>query len=316
MDLVTLAEIRTAARRIAGTARHTPLLPCPWAADGPLLVKPENLQPVGAFKVRGATNRVAALTPAERARGVITHSSGNHGAALAYAARAQGVPALVVLVDTTPQVKVDAVRALGAEIVFTDPANRQADAERLAAERSMVLVPPFDDRYVIAGQGTIGLEILADAPDVAQVLVPVGGGGMAAGVAAVVKTLCPSVRVVGVEPELAADARDSLRAGRRVQLPVEQRYRTVADGARTELSELTWAHLRRYLDDIVVVSDGQLLDTVRTLALAARLVVEPTGALATAAFLHHPELRTVGPTVAVISGGNIDPQLLAEVLTK
>ena len=311
MDLVTIDEVRAAAERIAGVAVRTPLLPC-----GDLWLKPENLQPVGAFKLRGATNALAVLPPAVRAAGVITHSSGNHSQALAYAGRRLGVPVVVVMPDVAPARKVAATRGYGAEVVLVPPAERLPRTLRLAAERGLTLVPPYDHRDIIAGQGTVGLEIVADLSTVDCVLVPVGGGGLASGVATAVKALAPRAAVIGVEPELAADAAASLAAGRLVQWPTDLLYRTVADGLRTTLSDLTFAHLRARLDAIVTVAEEEILSTVRTLALGARIVAEPSGAVATAAWLYHREELPPGATVAVVSGGNIDPALLARLLAR
>jgi threonine dehydratase len=312
MDLVTLDHIRAAAKNIQGVAVRTPLLP--WLDGDGLLLKPESLQPVGAFKVRGAQHAVACLPEERRAAGVVTHSSGNHGQALAYAARAFGVPCVVVMPDVAPPVKIAATRALGADVVLVPPAERLSRMEQLVASRELSPVPPYDHRDVIAGQGTVGLEIVEDLSEVDVVLVPVGGGGLAAGVATAVKALRPSAAVVGVEPTLAADARDSLAVGAVVTWPVEQAYRTIADALRTPLSELTLAHLSARLDGIVTVSDDEIRDTVGRLARTARLVAEPGGAAAAAAYLHHRAALPAGRTVAVVSGGNIDPDLLRSLL--
>ncbi len=258
-DLVTIDDVRAAAEHIAGVAVRTPVVPCLWSPG--LWLKPENLQPIGAFKVRGAVHAVACLAPDARANGVVTHSSGNHGQALAFAARRFGVPCVVVMPDAAAGIKRKAVLALGAEVVVVPPAERESATRRLAEERGLAIVPPFDDRNVIAGQGTVGLEIVSDLPSVECVLVPVGGGGLASGVASAVKALDPSVKVVGVEPELAADAEESLRAGKLVVWSPELTYRTVADGLRTHLSELTFAHLADRLDGIVTVTeDGDPVD--------------------------------------------------------
>ncbi|PWU58389.1 threonine dehydratase [Micromonospora globispora] len=312
MDLVSLADVRAAADDIAGTVVRTPLLPTLW--DDELWLKPESLQPVGSFKLRGATHAVAWLDPAARARGVVTHSSGNHGQALAYAARAAGVPCTVLVPEGAPQVKVDRIRALGAEVRLVPPARRLAEAERVAADTGAALVPPFDDRRIIAGQGTIGLEIVADLPDVDVVLVPVGGGGLSSGVATAVKALRPSATVIGVEPLLAADARDSLAAGEVVVWDVERTYRTSADGLRTHLSALTLAHLAERLDGIVAVSEEEISAAMGRLVREARLVVEPSAAVAVAARLFHRDELPAGHTVAVVTGGNVDPAVLASVL--
>lgn len=313
MDLVTLDDIRAAAADIAPTVLRTPLLAAPW--DDGLWLKPESLQPVGSFKLRGATHAVARLDPDRRARGVVTHSSGNHGQALAYAARAAGVPCTVVVPEGAPEVKVARMRAFGAEVLLVPPARRLAEAQRIVAETGATLVPPFDDRRIIAGQGTVGAEIVADLPDVDVVLVPVGGGGLASGVATAVKALRPSTAVYGVEPLLAADARDSLAAGRVVTWDVELTYRTCADGLRTNLSELTLAHLRHRLDGIVTVTEEEIRAAAGRLIREARLVVEPSGAVATAARLFRAGELPAGRTVAVVTGGNADPQVLAALLT-
>lgn len=313
MDLVTLDDVRAAATGLAGRIVRTPLLPCPW--DDGLLVKPESLQPVGSFKVRGATHAVAQLTTDERARGVVTHSSGNHGQALAYAARAAGVPCTVVIPQGAPQVKVERVRALGAEVQLVPPADRLPAAQRIVAAQGRVLVPPYDDRRIIAGQGTIGLEIVEDLPDLAAVLVPVGGGGLASGVATVLRALRPEVAVIGVEPSHAADARDSLTAGEVVVWDVARTHRTAADGLRTALSPLTFAHLRVRLDGIVTVTEDEIATAMAYLVRQARLVVEPSGAVTTAARMFRREELPAGRTVAVVSGGNVEPESLARVLT-
>ncbi|WP_367132999.1 threonine/serine dehydratase [Saccharothrix sp. HUAS TT1] len=306
MDLVTISDIRAAAERIAGAATRTPLL----RFDDRLWLKPESLQPVGAFKIRGAHNALARLPEAVRARGVVAYSSGNHAQAVAYSAKLFGVPAVIVVPEDTPRVKVEATRSHGAEVVQVPTAERESRAAELVAERGATLIPPFDHPDVIAGQGTIGLEVIADLPDVETVLAPVSGGGLISGVAAAVKALSPSTRVVGVEPELAGDAAASLRAGALVRWPAEDRARTVADGLRAEPSELTFAHMTAHVDDVVTVSEEQIGAAVGLLARRARLVVEPSGAVAFAAHLARP----AGRTVAVLSGGNVDPEVLARYL--
>jgi threonine dehydratase len=315
-DLVTLPDITAAAGRIAGVAVHTPLVPFPGQ---PLLIKAESLQPTGSFKLRGAYAVISALGADARRRGVIAHSSGNHAGAVGYAAARLGVPAVLVIPANAPQTKLAAARATGAEIVTVAPGlqPRIEAAEELVARHGYTLLPPFDHPGVIAGQGTAGLEITADRPDADLVLVPVSGGGLISGVATAVKAANPGARVVGVEPELAADARDSLRAGRRVAWTAQQTQRTIADALRIEqIGELPFEHIRRYVDDIVTVSEDEIRDTVRTLATQARLVAEPGGAVAVAAWLHHrDELPQASTPVAVLSGGNVDPAMLAGILT-
>ncbi|MGH3518369.1 MAG: threonine ammonia-lyase [Haloechinothrix sp.] len=313
MNLVTLSDIRAAAERIAPIATRTPLLAQPWS-NRPLWLKAENLQQGGAFKIRGAYNAIAALSEEDRARGVVAYSSGNHANAVARAAKEFGVRATIVMQDSTPRVKVEATAAHGAEIIEVPMSEREAVAHSIAEQRGLTLVPPFDHPNVIAGQGTIGLEIAEDLPDVDVVLVPIAGGGLASGVGTAIKALCPDAAVYGVEPELAADAAESLAAGHRVHWPAEQRARTIADGLRTEPSELTFAHLRAVLDGIVTVSEVEIRAAVRVLATRARLVAEPSGSVTTAAHLFHSEALPPGRTVSVVSGGNIDPDLLAEIL--
>lgn len=315
-ELVGIEDVRAAAAHLEGVAVRTPLLPCLWGdADRPLWLKPENLQPIGSFKIRGAYHAIASLPPEVRARGVVAHSSGNHAQAEAYAAARFGIPAVVVMPEVAEPVKVDAVRRLGAEVVLVDKAERAEAAERLAAERNLTMIPPFDHRDIIAGQGTIGLEIVADLSDVDVVLTQVGGGGLASGLSTAVKALAPKAKVYGVEPAVAPDARDSLAAGRLVPYTDEERYATIADGMRTHLSELTLAHLTARLDGVITVSEQEIRSAVGVLARQAQLVAEPSGATTTAAYLYHRDELPAGRTVAVISGGNLDPKLLAELVT-
>jgi threonine dehydratase len=317
--VITLDDVRLAQSRVRGVALRTPLVPCPRGEEERLLyLKAENLQPTGAFKLRGAYNKISSLSPEERRRGVVAHSSGNHAQAVAYAARSLGVRAVIVMPRRAPRVKLDATAAFGAEIVFVgdDSAERVRRAEELAAEHGYVPVPPYDDETLIAGQGTVGSEILEDLPEVETVLVPVSGGGLISGIAAAIKLSRPEVRVIGVEPELAADARESLRSGRLVELPAEQVGRTIADGLRVrKLGYAPFEHVSAFVDDIVAVSEDEILDAMRRMALRARLVAEPSGAVAFAAYLfHRDELPATRLNVAVVSGGNVEPDLLAKVL--
>ncbi len=311
--LVDLDAIRRAAETLRSVAVRTPLVGIGRPERGEWL-KPESLQPIGAFKLRGAFVAVASLASAERARGVITYSSGNHAQGVARAARLLGAPCVVVMPSDAPVIKRERVAADGAEIVTVGPASeeRRLRAEAIAAERGLAVIPPFDDDRIIAGQGTIGLEILEDLPDLSAVLVPVGGGGLASGVATAVKALRPGVRVIGVEPELAADARQSLAEGRIVEWSADRVSRTIADGTRTQaLGRRTFAHLRAFLDTIVTVSEAQIAAAVRLAAEEARLVVEPSGALSIAAMRWHRSDAGLGDgqtgVVAVVSGGNVDP---------
>jgi threonine dehydratase len=326
-EFVSLAEIRAAADRLRGIAVRTPLLPFTGAARaGTLLIKPESLQPTGAFKLRGAYNAAYAVTrgldSCTLPEGVVAHSSGNHGFAVAYAARLLGISAAIVVPDNAPAVKTDAIESTGAELVRVEPtlAARVAATDEIARIRRYHPIAPFDDRDVIAGQGTVGLEIAEDRAEQppAAVLVPVSGGGLISGIAVAVKSLLPGTRVIGVEPELAADARDSLHAGTRVAWTTAQTSRTKADALRVEqVGELTFPHMRAYVDDIVTVSEEEMLSAVRRLALQARLIAEPGGAVAVAAALYRDagDLGiTSGTVVAVLSGGNIDPALLTAIL--
>ncbi|GAB7071113.1 threonine/serine dehydratase [Mycobacterium hodleri] len=314
MHMVTVDDVRAAAERIRGSVLRTPLVPAPWGdPDRPLWLKPENLQAIGAFKVRGAFNAIAHLEPAVRASGVVAYSSGNHAQAVAYAAATFGIRASIVMPEETPAVKVDATRAHGAEVVLCAAGQREKVADEVVARTGGVLIPPFDHPDVIAGQGTIGLEIAEDLPEVANVIVPVSGGGLASGIGTAVKALAPGARMIGVEPELAADTAASLAAGHRVDWPIEDRNRTIADGLRSQPSELTFAHLQRVLDELITVSENDIRAAVREIALRAHLVAEPSGATALAAYRSRE--TPPGPTVIVVSGGNVEPALLAEILT-
>jgi len=318
-DLVSLAEIEQAARRLAPVVVRTPLVPVP-RLHRDLLVKPESLQPTGSFKLRGAYNAISSSGSRARERGVIAHSSGNHGQAVAYAAALLGVHAVVVVPSSAPRVKTEAIEYYGAELVTVAPTMeaRVATSEELVARHGYVLIPPFDDRRVIAGQGTIGLEIAADCPQAGLVLVPISGGGLISGIATAIRALMGnSVAVVGVEPELAADARDSLRRGERVGWPAADTQRTIADALRVEqVGALPFEHIRELVTDIVTVTEDEIRATIRLLATQARLVAEPGGATAVAAYLFHgEELPAAGPPVALLSGGNIDPALLTAILS-
>jgi len=319
--LVGIDAIRAAAATLRGVATRTPLVAF-GRPEARQFLKAESLQPIGAFKIRGAYVAVASLTEEERRRGVITYSSGNHAQGVARAARLLGTRAVVVMPSDAPALKKARVEADGAQVIVvgTSSEERQAVAEELAAERGLSIIPPFDDDRIIAGQGTVGLEIAEDLPDVAAVLVPIGGGGLASGVAAAIKALVPSARVVGVEPELAADARQSLREGQIVRWPAADVSRTIADGTRTTaIGSRTFAHLSRLLDDIVTVSELEIAAAVRLAAEESRLVVEPSGALTVAALAFRSvEAGLVGidgPIVAVVSGGNVDSERYRDLLS-
>ena len=325
--MITLSDIHSARSRLRGIATRTSVIELPqvkWRqlspfrpTQGRLFLKPENQQPIGAFKLRGAYNKIASLSDNERQRGVISYSSGNHAQGVAYAARALKTKAVIVMPNNAPQIKREATAKLGAEIVLVGPGSdeRKVKAEELAAQHGYVIVPPYNDEHIIAGQGTIGLEIVEDLPEVDTILSPVGGGGLISGVAAAVKLSNAKVRIVGVEPELAADAQASLRAGKIVQFPAEQVSRTIADGLRTQsIGDINFEHIRAYVDDIITVTEDEIREAMKLLAQNPETVAEPSGAVSTAGFLFHgdqlPESKT---TVAIISGGNIEPGMLAEL---
>jgi threonine dehydratase len=315
-SLVSLDDITSAATRIAGIARRTPL----WSATADphragLWLKCENLQLTGAFKIRGAANMLRQLNRDALDRGVITYSSGNHGQAMACTARMLGAPAVVVMPTTAPAVKIDGARSFGAEVVFagTTTVDRRLEAERIAAERGMTMVPPFDHPWVIAGQGTIGLEILQDCPDVETIYLPVGGGGLVSGVAAAVKRLQPAVRIIGVEPVGAPKMTKSLAAGEPITL---ERSVSIADGLlAVRPADITYAHVAALVDQVVTVTDDEIAESVTWLAREAHQVVEPSGAAATAAArARHPLETDSGHVVALLSGGNVAPERLSQIL--
>ena len=313
VQLVTIDDIRAAAELIRPYIVRTPLVPAGWADDErPLWIKPENLQQIGAFKVRGAFNAIANLDESVRTRGVVAYSSGNHAQAVAYAAAVYGVPAHIVMPQETASVKVAATRGYGAEVVLCGAGEREKVAAEVMERTGGVLVPPFDHHDIIAGQGTIGLEIAEDLPAVDTVLIPVSGGGLASGIGTAIKALCPDARVFGVEPELAADTAEGLRLGHRVNWSIEDRNRTIADGLRSQPSELTFAHLQKVLDGVITVSENEIRGAVRELAYQAHLVAEPSGAVGLAAY--RKGSTPPGRTVVILSGGNIEPPMLQEIL--
>jgi len=314
---VTLEKIQQAQERLRGVAVRTPLVRSTFR-EGEIFLKPENLQPIGSFKLRGAYNKIATFSPGQRERGVIAYSSGNHAQGVAYAARALGCHATIVMPDSSPQLKLEKTRALGAEIIIVGPSSdeRKARAEELAQKNGYALVPPYDDEAIIAGQGTMGLEILADLSDANVVLVCIGGGGMISGIAAAVKNMRPSPKVYGVESELGAKAKASFEAGKRIAFPAEQTTRTIADGLRTQsVGETNFDHIQKYVDGFITVSEDEIRESIRRLAFDAHLVAEPSGAVPTAAALfHRNEFPSSGKVVAIVSGGNIAPEMLTEIL--
>lgn len=320
-ELVSLADIRAAAARIANVTVKTPLVRAPFeGVGGDVWLKAESLQPIGSFKLRGASNKILQLSPEEIRRGVITYSSGNHAQGVAYAARAVGAKAVIVMPSNAPAIKRAATLALGAEVVDVGVASseRLAKAEELIRERGYVVVPPYDDERIIAGQATCGLEIVEALPDVDLVLSPVSGGGLLSGTATALKLLKPDAKVFGVEPELAGDAAESFRSGKVVTWPAELTSRTIADGLRTQsVGERNFAHIQRYVDGIITVTEAEIRAAMRAIVTTARLVPEPSGAVTTAALLFHAaELPPYRKAAAIVSGGNVDPKLLSEVLTE
>ena len=317
MSLVSLASVEAAAERIRGAVVRTPLLPDPdlsEALGGEVRLKCESLQKAGSFKARGACNFLARLSPESRARGVITYSSGNHAQAVAFAARRHGVRAVVVMPTTAPRVKSDGARRLGAQVEFagTTSEHRRVRAEEIARAEGLVVVPPFDHRWIIAGQGTLTLEVLDDWPEADMLLLPIGGGGQAAGCGAAAKRRSPGAKVVGVEPEGAPTMRRALDAGGPVVL---DRIDTIADGlAPTRAGDLTHAHAAAFLDDVVLVPDDAVRRAAAHLLQRRKLVVEYSGAAAVAALLTGA-VRSAGRKVcAVLSGGNLDTSLLPEIM--
>jgi threonine dehydratase len=313
-ELVGLDAIRSAAEALRGVAVRTPLLPSPWLTEErghEVRLKCESFQPIGAFKLRGAYTMVSRLGEEARRRGVVTYSSGNHAQAVAFAARAFGIRAVIVMPENAPPVKVEGTKRLGAEVIEegTTSEARRIRAEAVQAERGLTMVPPFEHPDIIAGQGTVGLEILEDWPDVETVLVPIGGGGLVSGVAAAVKRQRPDVRVVGVEPVGAPAMRRSLDAGEPVTL---DRIDSIADGlVPVRPGDLTFAHTLELVDDVVLVDDAAIREAAAGLLLRGKLLVEFSGAASVAA------LRSGdwgGRVAAVISGGNIDPSRIRELL--
>ena len=303
--MVSLADIRAARKRLDGVVLRTPLLPLK-AGRPDTWLKCENLQRSGSFKLRGAYNKIASLAPAVRKRGVVAYSSGNHAQGVALAGQVFGIPTTIVMLDQSMAHKVEGTRSYGAEVVFGGKSSEEikARAEAIAGESGRTLVRPFDDALIIAGQGTIGLEIVEQLKDVKAVVVPVGGGGLCSGVATAVKSLRPRVKVFGVEPSGAPKMSESLKKGELVTLPGTN---TIADGLKpVRASEITFEHVRKYVDDVVLVTDEEILAATRHLVLKEKLVVEPSGAATTAAILSRKVKLPKGSAVAVISGGNVD----------
>ncbi len=328
--LIPWSEIEAARQRIAAVAVRTPLVRldrerlraagyADLAASAPqIYVKDESAQPVGSFKLRGAYNKIAQLSADELRRGVITYSSGNHAQGVAYAARALGARAVVVMPSNAPQIKRDATLALGAELVIVGPASseRRQRAEDLSAEHGYTIVPPYDDPAIVAGQATCGVEILEQLPDVDLVLSPVSGGGLLSGVAAGIKLRAEAAGVAppqvwGCEPELAADAAESFRTRSLVEWPAEKTTQTLCDGLRTQsLGKLNFELILRFVDGVVTLREEEIQAAMRILLKTTGLVAEPSGAITLAAALFHPgELPRADNVVAILSGGNLDPAI-------
>lgn len=313
---VGFGDVQAAATRIAGVAHKTPVVTSRTVdaqCGAQLFFKCENLQRAGAFKFRGACNAVAQLLAAQQKAGVVTFSSGNHGQALALAAHLQSVPATIVMPRDAPASKIAATAAYGGEVILYDrhAESREAIAERLARERGVTLIPPFDHPHIIAGQGTAAKELLEEVGALDYLLTPLGGGGLLAGSALAARALAPHCKVIGVEPEAGNDGQQSFRLGRVVTISMPD---TIADGARTlHLGELTFPIIRELVDDVVTVSDAQLIETMRFFAERMKLIVEPTGVLAAAAMLQGA-VRLHGRVGVIISGGNVDFADLARLL--
>jgi threonine dehydratase len=319
MALTTLQDLRDAVERVRAFARRTPVLDLTDLAGRSLILKCEHHQPGGAFKIRGASNAIASLAPDALKRGVVTYSSGNHGQAVSLAAQRLGVPAVIVMPKTAPQIKVDGVKRYGGEVILegTTTMERKKRAEQEVAARGLTMIPPFDDASVIAGQGTCALEIMEQVPDVAAIVVPVGGGGLLSGVAAAVKLLKPSIKVIGVEPAGAAKMSASLKAGHPVTM---DKTSSIADGLMpVRPGDLTFEHTKAFVDAVITVDDAEIAKAALWLFHEAKQVVEPSGAATTAAVMSGRidaiSPASAGPVVAIVSGGNVAPATLAALCT-
>jgi threonine dehydratase len=306
--MISLKDVRAAHERIAGVAIRTPILPLKFFDRDATFVKCENLQRGGAFKIRGAYNKISRL---RKAKGVAAYSSGNHAQAVALAARMKGLKAAIVMLDQSVPHKLEQTKAYGAEVILGGTSSEaiKERAEQIAAERGYAIVPPFNDPDIIAGQGTVGLEILKDFKDVKSVIVPIGGGGLCSGIVTAIKESNPRVKVFGVEPEGAPKMFRSVKAGELVTLPSPTR--TVADGLKpVRAGELTFAIVSKYIDELALVSDEEILATARQLIQKEKLVVEPSGAASVAAIRFGKLKLPKGPAVAVLSGGNADVPMI------
>jgi threonine dehydratase len=323
--MLTLELIKEAQARIRSSVHRTPVITsrsfdeAALSANGAgeqrrVFFKCENLQRVGAFKIRGATNKILSLSAEERRRGIVAFSSGNHGQAVALAAREAGTRAVVFMPSDAPQFKITATRGYGAEVILFDRQrdDREAITRDLAERERLVLVPPYDDYLVMAGQGTCALELLEEVPELNCIVTPCSGGGLFAGASTAAKALNPKIRCFAVEPELADDTRQSLLKGERIMIPPP---RTIADGLRVQLpGALTFPVLRETVEEVLTVSDEEIVAALKFILFRMKILVEPSGAVAAAAVLFHkipPDLQRVG---VVLSGGNIDPEALKRLL--
>jgi threonine dehydratase len=317
LQQVSIDNIRDAASILAGVIVRTPLREASRLSEKlgfKVLLKCENLQPIGAFKIRGAYTAIARLAPEVRSRGVITYSSGNHGLAVTYAADLLGIRAVIVMPETAPRVKVEGVKKKGGQVVFagTTTVHRRTKAEEIVAQEGLVMIPPFEHPDVIAGQGTCALEILEQCPEVATIAVPVGGGGLLAGIATAIAAEKPSVRIVGVEPVGAAKFTAALRAGHPVELDSTE---SLADGLKPlSIGDVPWAHLNGVVRESALVNDADLTEAVRYLHKDVMLRTEPSGAATTAAVMAGRITNLEGPVVAIVSGGNVDPDLFGRLV--
>lgn len=315
--VITIRDIRDAAERLQGVVHRTPLLhstALDERSGASVLLKAENLQRIGAFKIRGAYNAIASLSPEVRSRGIVAHSSGNHAQGVALAARLLGAPATVVMPGSSSRVKVEGTKGYGATVVFCADSSddRERVANQLIEKTGATLVPPFDHDEIIAGQGTAALEVIEDAPDIDCLVVPIGGGGLIAGCAVAAKSVNPSVWVIGVETEPANDAQQSLRSGRIVKIDPPH---TIADGMRTQaIGVRNFEIMQKYVDDIVTVTDDEVREAMRFLLLRMKTLAEPTGAVAPAAVMFRKLGFSAQRPCAVISGGNVEPSFLSSLL--
>ncbi|HMV46828.1 MAG TPA: threo-3-hydroxy-L-aspartate ammonia-lyase [Blastocatellia bacterium] len=315
--MISFNDILQARERIAGVAHRTPVLTSRQfneLAGGEVFFKAENLQRAGAFKFRGAYNKLASLSEEERRRGVLAYSSGNHAQATALAAKLFGVPAVIVMPHDAPQIKVNGTRGYGAEVVFYNrySENREGTGEQISRERGLVLVPPFDDPQIMAGQGTAALELMEEVPELDFLLTPCSGCGLLAGCAVAAKHLNPAIRIFGVEPEAANDTWQSKRKGEIVEIPIPK---TIADGLQTPSpGKLTFPIVQELVEDILLVSDQELIETMRWMLERMKVLVEPSGAAAAAAVMRR-KFDFAGKRVGVVlSGGNVDLTKLSEYL--